>query len=113
MKVAFNSIGEHLVTFASNGVNKGEPVKVSAAGTVSPCSAGDVFDGAAVDVRGGYASVALDGFVTLPYTGTAPGIGHVTLAADGSGGVKTAASGGRTVLAVDVDTAAKTVCFKL
>ena len=112
MKVSFDGIGERLVTFISNNVTKGHVVKVSAAGTVSECSAGDAFDGAALFVEGGYAAVRLGGFVTVSYSSTAPAYGRAILVADGSGGVKTAESGD-TYIVVDKDTTAKTVTIIL
>lgn len=112
MKVSFNGIGERLVTFISDGAKAGQVVKVSGAGTVAPCAAGDGFDGLALFVEGGYASVRLGGFVTAAYTGTAPGYGRVGLSADGSGGVK-ADTSGVSYLVVDKDTAAGTVTFCL
>ena len=52
--------------------------------------------------------------VTAVYSGdTAPTVGWVNLTADGSGGVTVPASGGQSYLAVDVDSAAKTVTFVL
>lgn len=108
MKVSFDGIGDSLVTFISANAVKGQLVKVSAAGTVAPCSAGDAFDGVAVFVEGGYAGVRLHGFVTVSYTGTAPSVGHNTLVADGAGGLK-ADNSGKDYLVVDKDTTAKTV----
>ena len=108
MNVSFNGIGGRPVTFLNNGAKAGEPVKLSAAGTVSPCAAGDAFDGVAALIDGTCAGVRLGGFVTVGYTGTAPVPGRAILTADGSGGVKTAESGDR-YLVVDRDTAAATV----
>ena len=49
MKVAFDGIGENMVTFEANGVKAGDLVKVSAQGTVAPCAAsGDVPSGVTV-----------------------------------------------------------------
>ena len=112
MNVSFNGIGDALVTFLTSNATRGSVVKVSAAGTVALCSAGDAFDGVAVFVDGGYAGVRLGGFVTVKYSGTAPAVGRAVLVADGSGGVKTAESGS-TYLVVDRDTTAKTVTIKL
>ena len=112
MNVSFNGIGDALVTFLTSNATRGSVVKVSAAGTVALCSAGDAFDGVAVFVDGGYAGVRLGGFVTVKYSGTAPAVGRAILVADGSAGVKTAESGG-TYLVVDRDTTAKTVTIKL
>ena len=51
----------------------------------------------------------MGGYVELPYSGdSAPALGTVTVAADGNGGI-TAASTGRTVTVLTVDTTAKTV----
>ncbi len=108
MNVSFDGIGDKLVTFINSSATAGSVVKVSAAGTVAPCSAGDAFDGVAMIADGGYAGVCLRGFVTVGYTGTAPAVGRAILVANGSGGVKTAESGD-TYLVVDKDTTAKTV----
>ena len=51
--------------------------------------------------------------ITAGYSGeSAPALGWSTLAADGAGGVKTAAEG-RSFLVVDVDESGKTVTFAL
>ena len=112
MKVSFDGIGDGLVTFLNTTATRGSVVKVSAAGTVAPCSAGDAFDGVAVIVDGGCAGVRMGGFVTVGYSGTAPAVGRAVLVANGSGGVKTAQSGD-TYLVVDRDTTAATVTIKL
>lgn len=112
MKVSFNGIGEKLVTFINDGAEAGQVVKVSDAGTVAPCAAGDRFEGLALFTEGGYASVRLGGFVTASYTGAAPGYGRVGLAADGSGGVQVSETG-TSCLVVDKDTTAGTVTFCL
>jgi hypothetical protein len=112
MNVSFEGIGERLVTFLASSVTKGHVVKVSAAGTVSECSAGDAFDGVCLFTDSGTAAVRLGGFVTVGYSSTAPGYGRAILVADGSGGVKTAESGD-TYVVVDKDTTAKTVTIIL
>lgn len=112
MKVSFNGIGEKLVTFINDGAEAGQVVKVSGAGTVAPCAEGERFEGLALFTEGGYAGVRLGGFVTAAYSGTAPGYGRATLAADGSGGVKVSETGA-SYLVVDKDTAAGTVTFCL
>lgn len=114
MKVCFDGIGGDLVTFCADGAEKGQVVKVKAAGTVGACSAGDVFDGMAVLVDDGYAGVRLRGFVTAKCSDdTLPAVGHATLAADGEGGVKTATSGGRDYLVVERDSTAGTLTILL
>ncbi|MBQ7566137.1 MAG: hypothetical protein IJT18_03375 [Oscillospiraceae bacterium] len=111
--VKFDSIHSDLVTFAAaSGLTAGSVCKVTANGTVGACSAGDAFCGVAGPIRGGMTGVQLHGYLLLPYTGTAPTVGMGVLAANGTGGVKTAESG-RTCCIVSVDTAAKTVGFFL
>lgn len=90
----------------------GYPCYFSANDTVANSANGAVFSGVIAGVRGELVTVQYRGFVTLPYTGTAPGVGYAALVANGSGGVK-AASGGRTLLVTSVDTAASTVCVLL
>ncbi len=114
MKISFDGIGERAMTFIADGVKAGDAVKVTGAGTVSPCLAGEGFDGFASGTRGEYAAVVLGGAVTVPYSGTAPGFGRVELFADAGGGVTVSgakdAEGG-TYLVVDVDTVGETVTF--
>lgn len=116
MSVSYEGIGQWAATFACAGVQEGQVVKVSGNGTVSACEAGDRFCGTALAVsRDGTAcTVALGGVVTAEYSGdTVPAAGWVNLAADGNGGVTVAGTEGRSCLAVDVDSAAKTVTFVL
>lgn len=111
MKISFEGIGDKTLTFIGSGVKAGDAVKVTGAGTVSPCAAGDGFDGFVTALSGEYAGVTIGGAVTAPYSGTAPGFGRAALCADGDGGVKTAESGGIECLVVDVDSVGKSVTF--
>lgn len=109
MELSFNGFGEDAATFAAQtDVTAGAPVKMTANGTVGACAAGDSFCGVALNTRGGYAAVQLCGYAVLPYDGTAPAVGWQTLSAAAGGKLQTAATGGRQMLVVDVDTAAKT-----
>ena len=112
MKVSFKGFNEQAASFsAASGVSAGMTVTVTSNGTVSKSAADDAFAGIALNVDGGLACVQLCGYAEAAYTGTAPSLGIVALAGNGSGGVKAAATGGREVLAVSVDTTAKTVGF--
>ncbi len=113
MSVSFHGIGQVCATFLGAGVAEGQVVKMSGRGTVGPCGDGDSFCGVAVCVKDDACSVQVDGFVTVGYTGTVPTMGYTTLAANGSGGVKTASTGGISCLVADADTTAKTVTIKL
>lgn len=104
MNVSFRGIHETIATFkAGTGVDAGVPVKVSAEGTVAACSANDEFAGVVTSVREGYCAVQLSGYAEMSYSGTAPSYGKALLVADGSGKVKTAASG-RAVTVVHLNT---------
>lgn len=100
------------------GTDEGKVVKISAAKTVSLCSAEDVFRGVVetIDRDNEVCGVKEAGYVTLGYSGSNPEVGESKeLVADGNGGVKVPASSdtGKKYTIVDVDTTAKTVTFKL
>ena len=106
MKLSYEGIGQWAATFACTEAAEGELVKISGSGAVAACGDGDDFCGMVLSVsRGGDAcSVALGGMVTAGYTGEAPALGWTGLAADGTGGVKTAAEGvSATVVSVNED----------
>ena len=112
MTTNFNGFNEKVFTFeCDTEINAGTPVKLTANGKVGVCAAGDRFIGICLGSRGGYASVLVEGYVTLHYTGTAPTVNHAKLVADGNGGVKVDATNGSEVVAVDVDTTEKTIGF--
>lgn len=114
MNVCFDGVGQVCATFLDGGVSLGQVVKVTGRGTVGKCGAGDSFCGVVLHSRAGACAVQVRGFVTVSYSGTAPGLGLAALCADDKGGVKTAAaSGGTSYLVVDVDTTAKTVTILL
>ena len=110
MNISFDGINQEIVTFlAKSDVVKGQPVKVSDNMTAAACADGNVFAGiAAGTADDGAAAVVIHGYVQVHYTGTAPALGYVTVAANGSGGVK-AASAGRSVIVCDVDSKNATV----
>ena len=105
MKTAFQEIGQVCVTMAHTGEVLDKPCKLTGSGTVAPSGSGEGFCGVAVSQRGGYAGVVMRGFVTLPCSGTVPGVGKTSLLADGSGGVRAPATGetGESYLIVAVD----------
>lgn len=112
MAISFEAIGEKMVTFAAGtGLTEGKVCKISANGTVGPCSE-EGFCGVVAQIRGGAASVVLEGYVELSYAGdTAPSLGYAVLTTNKAGEVVPAASGGtgRTCLVVSVDAASKKI----
>ena len=111
--ISMQGIGAaHLSAKAGAAITNGYPCQFTANDTVSNSAAGGEFCGVIEGVRGSLATVQYHGFVTLPYSGSAPTVGYGILVADGTGGVKTATSG-RSYLIVHVDTAAKTLGLML
>ncbi|MGI6270629.1 MAG: hypothetical protein ACOYKJ_08905 [Candidatus Howiella sp.] len=110
--ICFRGYNESMTTFkAADGLTVGMPVIVTANATVGKGTAGAAICGVARSVREGIASIQTNGYVELPYTGTAPTLGVGSLVCDGDGGVKTGT--GRSVVIVEVDTTNSTVGFIL
>lgn len=102
--------GEEFITLYSESENVGKPVVISANDTCAKADDGDNFTGILINARNGLGSVQIRGYVELPYSGTSPILGETVLAADGNGGVKSAASG-KAVTVLKVDTTCNTVGF--
>ncbi len=111
MATAYNSIAQECASFAVSGnLIEGEPCKMSTDRTVALCASNNDFIGVVQHVRNKVATVAVRGFVTVPYSGTAPTVGRVALVANGSHGVMVGESGTvRTVVCRDLSK--KTVTF--
>ena len=105
MSVSFEGVGQVCATFLGGKLAEGQVVKLTGNGTVGACGDGDHFIGAAICCKDDACTVQVRGFVTVGYSGTAPGMGWRTLAADGKGGVN--------CLVADVDAAVKTVTMML
>lgn len=113
MNISYEGIGQWAATFScDDSVTAGSVVKVTGNHTVSACSDGDVFFGAAAAVsrRHDACSVVLGGLVTLPYTGLKPLLGESGLSANGAGGVKADGAGGYYKI---IDVTDRTVTFIL
>lgn len=110
--ISFTGFHENMVTFnCDDTVVVGAPVSVNGNAAVTKSASGAAFCGIARSVREGCASVQMGGYMRLPYTGTAPSFGVTNIAADGNGGIKSGT--GRTVVVVEVDTAAMECGFIL
>ncbi|MBQ3404318.1 MAG: hypothetical protein IJG63_02735 [Oscillospiraceae bacterium] len=118
MSVSFEGMGASFVSMETSGsLTPGTPVKMSGNGKVSACSNGDRFMGVAVMVAAdGVANVQVRGYVSMPYSGTAPGVGWAHLVS-GTGGKVKADTGetltGGEYLIVDVDSTNSRLGFVL
>lgn len=112
MNHSFERIGAWSATFATETAVEGQVVKMSGNGEVAACAAGEDFCGVADPVRNGHCGVQLGGIAQVSYTGDAPAVGEVMLAADGKGGV-CAAESGKTYLVVAVNAVEGTCMIKL
>ncbi|MBR4049242.1 MAG: hypothetical protein IKK09_01965 [Clostridia bacterium] len=109
MSVSFKGINEQVVTFSTvEELAAGTLVTVSANGTVSPCAANGKIVGVVVSSRENIAAVQISGFVTLPYSGSAPALGVTAIAAASDTKIKADSTNGKLVTVLEVDTAALT-----
>ena len=99
-----------IATFDTTGVTLGThedwPAKMNANGQITISGNGDEIQGIIQVIEAdGQASVLLEGIVAIGYTGSAPGVGIVQLAADGAGNVKVVTDGtGFNFLSLNDDT---------
>lgn len=109
MSVSFKGINEQVVTFKTEDeLTPGTLVTVSDNGTVSPCAANGKIVGVVVSCRENLAAVQISGYVTLPYSGSAPALGVTAIAAASDTKIKADATNGKLVTVVETDTAALT-----
>ena len=123
MELSFDGIGQVAATFQTEAqeaedtakLATGHVVALTAANTVGFGTAGAAPCGVVLALEGDQtAAVQVEGFARVSYSGAAaPAVGCTSLGVDGNGGVQTASTGGRSVLVVQVDDAAKTAVIKL
>ncbi len=112
MAFSFDQIGQVCATFLdTNDLTVGAPCCCTGNNTVTACQADDRIAGVVVGKQHDLVAVAVRGFVTVPYSGSAPACGFCTLAADGDGNV--AVGGTETYLVVSVNKINSTVTFLL
>ena len=112
MSVAFNGMENQVVTFQAGTAETGKPVAMEANNRVKGAPSGIAPVGILLNKRSGHGAVQIKGYVQVPYSGSAaPDLGWTSLVADGSGGMRLAASGetGRTCLVESLNTAVKTM----
>ena len=112
MNISFEEIGHLSVTLPACQCHVGLVCKVAPSGQAAACISKEAICGVVEAIRGETAAVQIHGFVTQPYTGTAPVPGWCGLAANGTGGVQVEAAAHK-YLVVRVDTGKKHVTFEL
>lgn len=104
-KVSYEGFGLKCLTFlkaSAATIAKGDFVSISADGTVSALSAGEI-TGKCVDIKGDVVTVQVAGYMTAPIlTGETVTYGRCHLALDSDGKLKVTA-GARAVLVVSID----------
>ena len=112
MDISIQGYDTKFVTMrADEGCNKGSAATITQNGTVGPCTSG-AFIGFIAGVVGDYALVQTSGAVSVPYSGTAPALGYITLKADANGGIAALGEGesaGRAVTVVSAENGAATI----
>lgn len=98
---------KEITLHADENVKENSAVVFADDSTVKAAATGEIPCGICTKIRNGLASVVFAGHVTVPFSGTAPGLGYHKLSADGNGGIKTDANG-KYCLVVYVNEADKT-----
>lgn len=95
---------KEITLFAGEGIKEGEVITLGNGCKAEKSNDGDKFCGLCTVIRGDYASVVMKGYAKVNYSGAAPAVGYVNLAADGNGKVKSDENG-REYLVLYVDEA--------
>lgn len=111
MSVSYNGYKNYTLTVENENGVIGYPSSFNAEGKLISTQSGQAFMGVCTGVNGDYASLQTDGYIELPYAGTAPEYGVQYLVAAGSGSVQTgtAAAAKKAVSVVMIDTTNKVV----
>lgn len=107
MSISFKGFNEQVLTFNTTAeLDAGTLVKMNGSGTVAPCASGDKIMGVVLACRNNIASVQVGGYISLPYSGTAPTPGYCGICATDSTKIKTDNSAGKLLAVLETDTAA-------
>ncbi len=114
MSISFTGINEQVITFkTASELASGTLVKISDNGTVTACSSGDKIAGVVLFCRDNLAAVQTGGFVSLPYSSTAPALGFTAIAAASATEVKADSANGRQLLVIETDSTSTTAGIML
>lgn len=108
MSISFKGFNEQVITFATETeLEVGTLVKMSSSATVEKCKGNDLFIGVVVSSNGNIVAVQVCGYISVPYSGTAPALGITALSAADEKTVATDGNG-RTVTVIELDETNKT-----
>lgn len=115
MSISLNGYNNNVVTFEANENLTPGLVVMDSSLIVKNAVADDDFIGYAISKNGYITNVQTEGYIELPYTGSAMNLGYRALVASGAGTVanKESATVGKKRLVVKVDTQNKIVGFIL
>lgn len=101
----FNGYGENALTFSVDleSTKKGTPIKIDTFNVAKSVSDGEDFIGVCKGVDSIKATVIMDGYVEVPYTGTEPTLNYCGLVGNATGGVKVSATAKRNYKVIKVD----------
>ena len=110
MKNLFNGFASESVTVPCEPtVKKGDPISLDNSSCAFTGYEGTEFMGVCLEVRDGYATVALKGYAELEYQGSRPAIGFNGLVCASDGTVTVDNENGRKLMIVAVDSAEKII----
>lgn len=90
--ISYNGYNANVISMRTETeFEKNTPVTVNAEGMCVTAATGADFIGVSVNTRKDIACIQTEGYVALPYSGTAPTAGYCGLVSDGNGGVKVSA----------------------
>ncbi len=108
MSISFKGFNEQVITFAAETeLEVGTLVKMSDSATVEKCKGNDLFIGIVASSSGNIVAVQTGGYISIPYSGTAPTLGITALSAADEKTVTTDESG-RSVTVIELDETNKT-----
>ena len=94
---------KEITLLASEEVKPGMPVEIIDKYTVGMAGINGRFFGVCTSVKGKYATVAISGAVTIPYSGSEIYFGYNTISSDGEGKVKFDIDGEVYYVVLDID----------
>ena len=88
MNISFDNIGQVCASFACDDtVQVGDACNMSENNTIKRSGEDQPFLGKVLSIRDGIANVAIRGFATFSFTGSAPSVGYAGFCGDGNGNV--------------------------